>query len=141
LFASRRRHTSCYRDWSSDVCSSDLRLSPLPIAASRSITCTFGKRANRRTHRNTSSSLRARRSPCTSCTTAPPLRSIEGISIFRSDGSSLPLLLFEVRRSQRVDQPRINEPGGIALIVEVASRAEFVDRGNRFLVVLRVVAR
>src|SRR5207245_4594503 len=22
--ASRRRHTSCYRDWSSDVCSSDL---------------------------------------------------------------------------------------------------------------------
>src|SRR6266852_6835466 len=24
-FASRRRHTSCYRDWSSDGCSSDLR--------------------------------------------------------------------------------------------------------------------
>src|SRR3989337_3999907 len=24
-FASRRRHTRCYRDWSSDVCSSDLR--------------------------------------------------------------------------------------------------------------------
>src|SRR5207245_7748207 len=23
-FASRRRHTRCYRDWSSDVCSSDL---------------------------------------------------------------------------------------------------------------------
>src|SRR5207245_8075762 len=23
-FSSRRRHTSCYRDWSSDVCSSDL---------------------------------------------------------------------------------------------------------------------
>src|SRR5207245_5684102 len=30
--SSRRRHTSCYRDWSSDVCSSDLRLgvSPTP---------------------------------------------------------------------------------------------------------------
>src|SRR5207245_3778975 len=25
FFASRRRHTRCYRDWSSDVCSSDLR--------------------------------------------------------------------------------------------------------------------
>src|SRR6266542_4539149 len=25
FFSSRRRHTSCYRDWSSDVCSSDLR--------------------------------------------------------------------------------------------------------------------
>src|SRR5207245_8347347 len=24
LFTSRRRHTRCYRDWSSDVCSSDL---------------------------------------------------------------------------------------------------------------------
>src|SRR5215470_10213704 len=25
FFSSRRRHTRCYRDWSSDVCSSDLR--------------------------------------------------------------------------------------------------------------------
>src|SRR6266852_6632265 len=27
FFSSRRRHTRCYRDWSSDVCSSDLRWS------------------------------------------------------------------------------------------------------------------
>src|SRR2546429_3318615 len=26
FFSSRRRHTRCSRDWSSDVCSSDLRL-------------------------------------------------------------------------------------------------------------------
>src|SRR5207245_4049801 len=26
FFSSRRRHTRCYRDWSSDVCSSDLHL-------------------------------------------------------------------------------------------------------------------
>src|SRR5207245_5443861 len=26
FFSSRRRHTRCYRDWSSDVCSSDLSL-------------------------------------------------------------------------------------------------------------------
>src|SRR5207245_4977363 len=26
FFSSRRRHTRCYRDWSSDVCSSDLFL-------------------------------------------------------------------------------------------------------------------
>src|SRR5207245_5652424 len=25
FFSSRRRHTRCYRDWSSDVCSSDLQ--------------------------------------------------------------------------------------------------------------------
>src|SRR2546429_3687393 len=29
FFSSRRRHTRCSRDWSSDVCSSDLTLSPL----------------------------------------------------------------------------------------------------------------
>src|SRR5207245_8581579 len=29
FFSRRRRHTSCYRDWSSDVCSSDLQ-PPLP---------------------------------------------------------------------------------------------------------------
>src|SRR5207245_3415362 len=41
FFSSRRRHTRCYRDWSSDVCSSDLRLvlrtadqlgAPMPVA-------------------------------------------------------------------------------------------------------------
>src|SRR5207245_8718328 len=30
FFASRRRHTRCYRDWSSDVCSSDLLGQLLP---------------------------------------------------------------------------------------------------------------
>src|SRR6266542_5546111 len=28
FFSSRRRHTRCYRDWSSDVCSSDLTKGP-----------------------------------------------------------------------------------------------------------------
>src|SRR5690554_8097602 len=31
FFSSRRRHTRCGRDWSSDVCSSDLRLLPRPL--------------------------------------------------------------------------------------------------------------
>src|SRR2546429_2240642 len=30
FFSSRRRHTRCSRDWSSDVCSSDLSLTDLP---------------------------------------------------------------------------------------------------------------
>src|SRR6266542_5255302 len=30
FFSSRRRHTRCYRDWSSDVCSSDLLEPELP---------------------------------------------------------------------------------------------------------------
>src|SRR6266542_4573272 len=33
FFSSRRRHTRCYRDWSSDVCSSDLGARELPRAA------------------------------------------------------------------------------------------------------------
>src|SRR6266542_4589418 len=30
FFSSRRRHTRCYRDWSSDVCSSDLQSRSMP---------------------------------------------------------------------------------------------------------------
>src|SRR5207245_8267047 len=30
FFSSRRRHTRCYRDWSSDVCSSDLYSERIP---------------------------------------------------------------------------------------------------------------
>src|SRR5687768_18097048 len=39
FFSGRRRHTRCSRDWSSDVCSSDLRhvevrsANPLPVVA------------------------------------------------------------------------------------------------------------
>src|SRR5207245_3359705 len=32
FFSSRRRHTRCYRDWSSDVCSSDLQQRGRPHA-------------------------------------------------------------------------------------------------------------
>src|SRR2546429_3263056 len=32
FFSSRRRHTRCSRDWSSDVCSSDLYFSSLAVA-------------------------------------------------------------------------------------------------------------
>src|SRR5256884_6143125 len=35
FFSSRRRHTRCSRDWSSDVCSSDLRDCLLPLDESR----------------------------------------------------------------------------------------------------------
>src|SRR5687768_18010852 len=31
FFSSRRRHTRCSRDWSSDVCSSDLRVAGEPL--------------------------------------------------------------------------------------------------------------
>src|ERR1039458_1086498 len=33
FFSSRRRHTRCLSDWSSDVCSSDLRLIAVTVAA------------------------------------------------------------------------------------------------------------
>src|SRR5256884_9365062 len=35
FFSSRRRHTRCSRDWSSDVCSSDLPLMPLDFVIDR----------------------------------------------------------------------------------------------------------
>src|SRR3712207_8108638 len=45
FFSSRRRHTRYWRDWSSDVCSSDLRYSrSLRMVASEHISC-FGRLA------------------------------------------------------------------------------------------------
>src|SRR5207245_1061449 len=38
FFSSRRRHTRCYRDWSSDVCSSDLPCCAMAIASDASVT-------------------------------------------------------------------------------------------------------
>src|SRR5262245_64824929 len=42
FFSSRRRHTRCLSDWSSDVCSSDLRLAGLlqPLGRSRACAAT-----------------------------------------------------------------------------------------------------
>src|SRR5947199_10588014 len=37
FFSSRRRHTRCLSDWSSDVCSSDLFAAPLGVATARCI--------------------------------------------------------------------------------------------------------
>src|SRR3984885_15607789 len=37
LCSSRRRHTRCGRDWSSDVCSSDLLFGPLLLPVARSM--------------------------------------------------------------------------------------------------------
>src|SRR5208282_3849255 len=38
FFSSRRRHTRCYRDWSSDVCSSDLGLGVRALLAAGAYT-------------------------------------------------------------------------------------------------------
>src|SRR5271157_6616444 len=38
FFSSRRRHTRCGRDWSSDVCSSDLRRRPMPAGQPTAMT-------------------------------------------------------------------------------------------------------
>src|SRR5256884_5673654 len=37
FFSSRRRHTRCSRDWSSDVCSSDLNILPLAREVARAL--------------------------------------------------------------------------------------------------------
>src|SRR5690606_41134396 len=42
FFSSRRRHTRFSRDWSSDVCSSDLKVSALSIEKIRSCMSIFG---------------------------------------------------------------------------------------------------
>src|SRR4051812_44610309 len=56
-------------------------LSPSFFAASRSISCTFSKRAKRAIQPSKSSVATANRSPWTSWTMRPPCRSMEGMSI------------------------------------------------------------
>src|SRR5690554_7966923 len=46
FFSSRRRHTRCGRDWSSDVCSSDLLISSYEWAMTTTILITKPKIAN-----------------------------------------------------------------------------------------------
>src|SRR5690349_22668881 len=43
FFSSRRRHTRSLRDWSSDVCSSDLVVDRALAAATRDVERTFGE--------------------------------------------------------------------------------------------------
>ena len=45
-------------------------------------------------------------------------------------------LLLEVRRAQRLDQPCIDEPRRVALVIEIAIGAELVHGRDRFRVVL-----
>src|SRR3989442_5134297 len=47
FFSSRRRHTRCGRDWSSDVCSSDLGVARLKrVAGTQTLTLThYGRRS------------------------------------------------------------------------------------------------
>src|SRR3989442_14049917 len=42
FFSSRRRHTRCGRDWSSDVCSSDLPTSETSVSSATMITPAIG---------------------------------------------------------------------------------------------------
>lgn len=58
------------------------RLLALPMAASRSMSCTFGKREKRWIHSSVSSVWMASFSPWTSWTMWPFWRSIEGISMW-----------------------------------------------------------
>src|SRR2546422_4265139 len=44
FFSSRRRHTRCSRDWSSDVCSSDLSRAALGLLPDETITLAFADR-------------------------------------------------------------------------------------------------
>src|SRR5207245_4697893 len=50
FFSSRRRHTRCYRDWSSDVCSSDLKIARQEIAPKLFPPRAFGRRTAKKRH-------------------------------------------------------------------------------------------
>src|SRR6266852_8561198 len=69
FFSSRRRHTRCYRDWSSDVCSSDLggvffRVAASRIASAATLRAAAGSRTTPRSEeRRVGKECRSRWSP------------------------------------------------------------------------------
>ena len=63
------------------MCVTRSSLSPASLAASRSISCTFGIPWNREIHDWMSVVSTASFSPCTSCTMRPPWRSMDGINM------------------------------------------------------------
>src|SRR5262245_65655286 len=62
FFSSRRRHTRCLSDWSSDVCSSDLSSTP-DCRASWPNGCSGGNRVGARVHPGALGVLLARTQP------------------------------------------------------------------------------
>src|SRR6266852_6536262 len=77
FFWSRRRHTRCYRDWSSDVCSSDLgcrsgSASALPCESATASTSRCGSVTSRSEERRVGKECRSRWSPYHSKKTTPP---------------------------------------------------------------------
>src|SRR3712207_9253032 len=76
FFSSRRRHTRYWRDWSSDVCSSDLTTSRAYVPASRvtgTVMTAESPPASRRV--SASSGAGTRRVICAGCSSS---RSVEG---------------------------------------------------------------
>src|SRR5947209_17270351 len=67
FFSSRRRHTRYWRDWSSDVCSSDLAQPITGATAGTGRTTTFGRIWRTRRSRCTSRRARVRSRGGTSC--------------------------------------------------------------------------
>src|SRR3989337_3924489 len=63
FFSSRRRHTRCYRDWSSDVCSSDLSSWKPPGTRAPGARGASGRAATRSEERRVGKEGRSRWSP------------------------------------------------------------------------------
>src|SRR5687768_18599493 len=72
FFSSRRRHTRCSRDWSSDVCSSDLT-----SRARSSRTTSHRACEEKRTATRTAASPSTKRTRTHTAAPSPPLRSEE----------------------------------------------------------------
>src|SRR5471030_1459292 len=63
FFSSRRRHTRCLSDWSSDVCSSDLRTAPRRRPSGRRCNCHSRQFPRRSEERRVGKECRSRWSP------------------------------------------------------------------------------
>src|SRR5690349_23724647 len=91
FFSSRRRHTRSLRDWSSDVCSSDLQKAALDVA-----NCTIRAPISGKT-----GSLLVRMGNLVKANSEPPLRSEEHTSELQSRRDLVCRLLLEKKKKKK----------------------------------------
>src|SRR6266852_9356016 len=121
FFSSRRRHTRCYRDWSSDVCSSDLDIARQLSSISSGLTRWGALRAT----------LEAALSPRDESLPIPNLQEL----IAEMEGTDPALLISAAETLGEMDDPQITP------MTTILSQFRDASLASRFLQRILQIAR
>src|SRR5256884_6213412 len=121
FFSSRRRHTRCSRDWSSDVCSSDL-------AGARGLERCRGNRSDRRAALTTSGDSHMPLAPQSFLYRHDPHTGVATITLNRPD--RLNALTFDVYRELRDTFRTLDDEPGVRAVIITGTGRAFCSGGD-----------